>query len=82
MLTESIFDYPTVEWLRQDQTEDSSLKQKWNYAIINRNKFLFFNDKEMLFFSCYDVIIKLSELSKLSKDYIAEMQSKLGLIST
>ena len=29
--------------------------------------------------TCYDVIMKLSEFSKLSEDYIAEMWVKLGL---
>ena len=30
--------------------------------------------------TCYDVIMKLSEFSKLSEDYIAEMRTKLGLV--
>ena len=40
----------------------------------------FFNDKEILLVSCYDIIMKLSEFSELSKDYIAEMPVKLGLV--
>ena len=30
--------------------------------------------------SCYDIIMKLGEFSKSSKDYIAEMPVKLGLV--
>ena len=66
--------------IRQDQTEGSSWKQKWNYTIMNRKKFWFFDNKEISFVACYDVIMKLSEFSELSKEYIAEMQTKLGLV--
>ena len=57
-------------------------KQKLNYEIINRKKSLSFNNKENLLVSCYDIIMELRELSKLSKDYIIEMLTKLGLAST
>ena len=46
---------------------------------INGKKSLFYNDKEILIVSCYDIIMKLSELSE---DYIAEMPVKLGLLNT
>ena len=48
---------------------------------INGKKSLFFNDKEILIVSCYDIIMKLSEFSELSEDYIAEMAVKLGLLT-
>ena len=32
-------------------------------------KSLFFNDKEILIVTCYDVIMKLSEFSELSEEY-------------
>ena len=44
-----------------------------------RKKSLPFNDQENLLVSFYDIIMELRELSKLSKDYIAEMLTKLGL---
>ena len=88
--SESIFDYPTAEWLkventvfmviRQDQTEDFSSKQKWYNTIINRKQFGFFDNKEISFIACYDVIKKLGECSELSRDYITDMQTKLGLV--
>ena len=37
---------------------------------MKRSPYLF-NDKEILLVSRYDIIMKLSEFSKLSKDYIA-----------
>ena len=37
-------------------------------------------DKEILLVSWYDIIMKLSECSELSEDYIAEMPVKLGLV--
>ena len=40
------------------------------------NNSLFFNDKEILLVSCYDILMKLSKLSELSKEYIAEMPSR------
>ena len=33
-------------------------KQKWNDKTINGKKSLFFNDKEILHVSCYDIIMK------------------------
>ena len=51
---------------------------------INGKKSLVFNDKKILIVSCYDIIMKLSELSEfseLSEDYIAEMPVKLGLLT-
>ena len=57
-------------------------KQKWNDKNINGKKSLFFNDKEILLLSCYDIIMKHSEFSELSKDYIAEMPVKLGLFQS
>ena len=34
----------------------------------------------MILISCYDIIMKLSEYSELSEDYLAEMPVKLGLV--
>ena len=45
-----------------------------------RKKSLPFNDQENLLVSFYDIIMELRELSELSKDYIAEMLMKLGLV--
>ena len=36
--------------------------------------------KKNLLVFCYDFIMTLSEFSKLSQNYIAEMQVKLGLL--
>ena len=55
-------------------------KQKWNDKTINGKKTLFFNEKLISLVSCYDIIIKLSEFSESSEDYIAEMPVKLGLL--
>ena len=36
--------------------------------------------KKIYYVSCYDIIMELRELSKLSEDYIAEMLTNLGLL--
>ena len=47
--------------------------------VPNGKKTLFLNDKLILLVSCYDIIMKLSEFSELSEDYIADIRTKLGL---
>ena len=55
-------------------------KQKWKDKTINGKKTLFFNEKLILLVSCHDIIMKLSEFSELSEDYLAEILVKLGLV--
>ena len=50
-------------------------------CFLNIKKPLFFNDQSILLVPCYNDIMKLNELSKLSelsKDYIADIRVKLG----
>ena len=47
---------------------------------MERCPYFFIYDKEILLVSWYDIIMKLSECSELSEDYIAEMPVKLGLV--
>ena len=50
-------------------------------SLIERSLYLLIIKKISLLV-CYDIIMELRELSELSKDYIAEMLTKLGLTKT
>ena len=87
----SIFDYPTADlsraWFlwanrdnkKQDQTEDSIKKSEMIKPLMEISHCFLMIKKNLLVF-CYDFIMTLSEFSKLSQNYIAEMQVKLGLL--
>ena len=64
---------------KQDQTEDSIKKSEMIKPLMEISHCFLMIKKNLLVF-CYDFIMTLSEFSKLSQNYIAEMQVKLGLL--